>query len=329
MNILIVGAGAVGQVYGYYLARGGANVSFLVKDKYRETALQGFPLYEIGFAGQPRLHLFTEFDVLTRVEDAATMSWDQIWITVASDALLGDWLGLLTDNLPVSTQLVYLQPDLKDRDIIASYVEPSQIIQGVIQFMAYQSPLPDEADPQRLQEKGVSYFIPPPIAMTRLAPDTRATQDIVQLLKRAGVRVSLSENLQFSYAFTAAISIPVMACLETIGWSFKRFREAASQHRARHVVAEAVRVVCAYHNRPYYPWLHGALIAVVVKVMAYAEPFAPFALQRQIKFHFSKVGAQTRLMLQSYQAQGAVFAADTGQLAALANDIKQLDGNYR
>jgi threonine dehydrogenase-like Zn-dependent dehydrogenase len=31
MNVLIVGAGAVGQLFGYFAARGGCKITFLVK----------------------------------------------------------------------------------------------------------------------------------------------------------------------------------------------------------------------------------------------------------------------------------------------------------
>ena len=33
MKILVVGAGSVGQVYGYHLSLGGAEITFYVKDK--------------------------------------------------------------------------------------------------------------------------------------------------------------------------------------------------------------------------------------------------------------------------------------------------------
>ena len=45
MNVLIVGAGAVGQVYGRHLALGGAHVYYFVREKYAaEFAAGGLPL---------------------------------------------------------------------------------------------------------------------------------------------------------------------------------------------------------------------------------------------------------------------------------------------
>ncbi|HIA02218.1 MAG TPA: hypothetical protein EYN66_09955, partial [Myxococcales bacterium] len=47
VKVLIIGAGAVGQIYGYFLQRAGAEVSFFVKDKYAEECRQGFPLHHL------------------------------------------------------------------------------------------------------------------------------------------------------------------------------------------------------------------------------------------------------------------------------------------
>ena len=48
-HILIIGAGAVGQVYAYHLAQAGYHIHFLLKEKYLEEAQQGnkiLPLLE-------------------------------------------------------------------------------------------------------------------------------------------------------------------------------------------------------------------------------------------------------------------------------------------
>ena len=59
-RVLIVGAGAVGQVYGWYLSRGGAEVSFYVKEKYLEDARAGFALYPLNTR---RTRFDADFDI--------------------------------------------------------------------------------------------------------------------------------------------------------------------------------------------------------------------------------------------------------------------------
>ncbi len=46
-RVLVVGAGAVGQVYGLYLRRGGARVSFLVKPAHAAWCQRGFALHRL------------------------------------------------------------------------------------------------------------------------------------------------------------------------------------------------------------------------------------------------------------------------------------------
>jgi hypothetical protein len=82
MRALIVGAGSVGQVFGHHLARGGAEVSFLVKPKYADDCRRGFTLYPLG-RRPPRAQAFAAAGVLTAPEEAAGTAWDQIVVAVA------------------------------------------------------------------------------------------------------------------------------------------------------------------------------------------------------------------------------------------------------
>ena len=45
-RVLVVGAGAVGQVYGRHARQGGADVTFFVREKYRDTVSRGFDIYK-------------------------------------------------------------------------------------------------------------------------------------------------------------------------------------------------------------------------------------------------------------------------------------------
>src|ERR1700678_139755 len=116
MRVLIVGAGAVGQVYGHHLVRGGADVEFLVKPKYLAEVAHGFTLYHL-----PN----TEPDVLhAHATAAATGAYDAVILTVSSDALrAGDWLAELARATGNATVLV-LQPGLDDRAYIEARVAP-------------------------------------------------------------------------------------------------------------------------------------------------------------------------------------------------------------
>ena len=93
-KILLVGAGAVGQVYGYHLHRGGAQVTFYVRAKYREGLAQdGMPLYPLKGRDKGKCIEFKDFGLVsTPAEVAAQGPFDQVWLCMSSTALKGDWL---------------------------------------------------------------------------------------------------------------------------------------------------------------------------------------------------------------------------------------------
>lgn len=74
MNVLIVGAGAVGKVYAYHLSKGGAKVTFLIKEKYKVEMKQPIILYQFGLFERffPKKEqnptLYTDFDAFTLSE---------------------------------------------------------------------------------------------------------------------------------------------------------------------------------------------------------------------------------------------------------------------
>ena len=47
LRVLVVGAGAVGQVYARHYQRGGAEVTLYVRERYRAEAARGFDLYRL------------------------------------------------------------------------------------------------------------------------------------------------------------------------------------------------------------------------------------------------------------------------------------------
>ena len=74
MRVLIVGAGAVGQVYGHHLQRGGAEVTFLVKPRYETDARAGFTLWRLRRLGRPRRVIMAEHAVTS---DASLLAEQQ------------------------------------------------------------------------------------------------------------------------------------------------------------------------------------------------------------------------------------------------------------
>ncbi|MCG8312305.1 MAG: 2-dehydropantoate 2-reductase, partial [Pseudomonadales bacterium] len=141
-RVLVVGAGAVGQVYGHFMQRGGASVSFFVKEKYQSRCEEGFSLYRCRRSGLGGEEHYQADAVYTQYEEIAKQKFDHIWLAMPSNDLEGAWLGELKEAIG-DTTLVMLQPDLEDRDYVLKYFPESQLVYGMINFISYQTPLPD------------------------------------------------------------------------------------------------------------------------------------------------------------------------------------------
>ena len=81
---LVVGAGAVGQVYGRHLQLGGAQVTFFVRDKYRAMVERGFDMYALNSRRPTEPVRFEEFSVVSRPDEVAARRFDQVYLTVSS-----------------------------------------------------------------------------------------------------------------------------------------------------------------------------------------------------------------------------------------------------
>src|SRR5262245_50611118 len=105
MDVLIAGAGAVGQVYGHHLARGGARVSVLVRERHAEAARAGYLLHRLRRGRAPERGRFVPHQVLTDPKSAS--GFDQLWLCVPTDALTDDWLD---DLARAESTIVHLSP---------------------------------------------------------------------------------------------------------------------------------------------------------------------------------------------------------------------------
>lgn len=302
-RILLIGAGAVGQTYGYHLRRGGAEVTFFVKEKYRAGAETGFVMHEHRPLGRPDSFRFNSYRILSDIERVAERQWDQVWLCISSPALQGSWLAELCANIGQAT-LVSLQPGLEDLELLAQTYDPAKIVAGAITFIAYQTPLAGE----KLAE-GVAYLLPPigptPFAPLQLTdgpsdPDLRCAE-VVAALNRGGCAAQVDPNAPELLAFAGAILNPIVAGLEIAGWSLKRLRKSPTLEIATAAAKEAQRVAARYHgaeipvalNLVRRPEILGTALRIAPHLM-------PFDLEVYLKYHFSKVGAQTRQIIDRY-----------------------------
>jgi len=190
VRALIVGAGAVGQVYAHHLPCGGAKVSVFVREKYADPWRDDLPLIHLnqwrgGRRGQERspTQAGTPDHVLTSPEEVrardAVAPFEQIWLCVSSSALADDWLPELLAAVD-DAAMVLQQPGLEDHALIAEHIPDERIVQGFITMINQASPLPGARAPS-----GTAYdfapFVKTPFSGTR-------GSDVVRALGAGGSR---------------------------------------------------------------------------------------------------------------------------------------------
>lgn len=309
MNILLVGAGAVGLVYGRHLQLGGADVTFYVREKYRDDVAAGFTMHVLNAVGRGT-HRFEGLSALTTPEEVAAQTWDQIWLCVSATAIRGEWLAPFLAATGDAT-IVALQPGLDDGDRLAAHVPSARIVRGMISLVSYQAPLPGED-----RAPGIAYWFPP---MSPSPFSGEGAQSIVRALDAGGCPAKVHPQAELEAARGSAILMPHLVALEAEGWSLAALRKGEHVKRASAAAQEALAVVAAFTNTE-VPGLMACLVRpCLMRLLLGVAPWAvPFPLEVYLKYHFTKVGDQTRMMIQTYIDQGIERGLPTENLEALS-----------
>jgi len=310
-QILIVGAGAVGQVYARFLLKAGARVTFFVKEKYRAELERGLPMYHFRLRGYRSEHL-QGFGIITDPQAVAETAWDQVWLTMASDALRSD----LTRQVAAATgdaTVVSIQLDLEDTDYLRQLVGTSRLVQGIVNFLSYQSPLPGYQDPP----PGVAWHLFP--LPGDFAGPWERLSEVVNLMDLGGFPIRAVESFERAAAPKAALNIPLIAALEMAGWDLGRCMHSPALALGLKAAQEALAVVAKLYDADgeVFPVRMLARPFVVKNAVLALDKVTPYDLQAYLKYHFTKVGAQTRIMLHTYRRKGLALGLPVAALEDL------------
>ena len=122
-------------------------------------------------------------------------------------------------------------------------------------------------------------------------------------------------------AFPAAMLMSLMMSLEGAGWSFSRFASGSRLSEAVAVVKEAL-VIAAHHNQCSPPWWRPFISPRLIRIaLALAPRIIPLPLEPYFKFHFSKVGDQTRLYIETYLEKGRSLGLPTEAMAGMSAEV--------
>ena len=313
MNILVVGAGAVGQVYGRHLQLGGAKVSFLVRPKHAGEHDDGFMMYPLRTKGAYDRVVFRPDAVLTSLDEVQGQVWDQIWICVASTALVRPWVDEICAATGDAT-LVFFAAGMGVVDRLKLPAE--RCVFGLISMMSYVAPLEGET----VTEPGVAYWFPP-LSPTSFAGADARRDAVVRALKLGQCPAAPHENVRKQGAFGSALLIPHIIALEGAGWSYDRFvRErwlADSIASTREAMAAASSHLGT--RPPFAMSLIGAWTVRIILVVLRA--IAPLDVAKFFKLHFTKVRDQSQMQMAEYIRLGTKGGTPVTALGRLTDAV--------
>lgn len=297
MKILIVGAGAVGTVYGWSLERGGADVSVMVRERQVDACRKGLVVWRVSRRRPPAPALFHPSEVLTGPGEVSRRKWDQVWLCVSSTALRKEWLAPLLAAVGPAA-VVSITPGLEDAAWLAGRHDPSRLATGVAAMVAWTAPLPGEAP----EPVGVACWFPPFSPSLFDGPDSvRADLEaLVLTLKRGGCPAAIRGHAAGAGAQASAVMLPIVVALEGERWSLDRLRRSPALERAARASREALAVASARHGRRAPAWRHLIRRDLSGLLVPLANRIVPFPLEAYLRFHFSKVRDQTAAMLEEY-----------------------------
>lgn len=304
MKALIVGAGAVGQVFGYHLALGGMDVTFLVKPKYVEECKRGFTMYKL-----PKLAPLKWNAAGVVSEPVGT--WDQVYLTVSGPALRsGTWLAELAKATGDAT-IVVLQPGLEDRTTVAAHTGEARIVDGTINFLSYHAPLPGET---RFAEPGMAYWFFPGKAPFS-GPQAR---EVVLSLRAGKLPAKEVADVTKSSPFPGAVLGSFIAALEASQWSFAALRKDGNAKLGARAAREAMKVV--EHERGVRAPLGPRLVArgLTFRALSRIAPkITPVDLETYLRVHFTKVADQMHENIARFVTLGRAGGVEVGALEEL------------
>ena len=314
MNILLVGAGAVGQVYGRHLARAGHRVTFFVKEKHASALADGLPLHRLGHLREQH-EVWRDYAVISSVQALAASAWDQVWLCMASDALRSPLSQQVLGAVGNAT-VVCLPPGPEDMTYVRSLLPSvATLVQGLITFISYQSPLPGREGPA-----GIAYFVSP-LAPGLFSGPRVAVQSVIEALQAGGMAARQVADLEGASAGSEAVLQPLVAALEQHDWKLTGFGNSPVLARGREAGREALDILArdrgakvALQKMLLTPLANRLLLLVAPKVL-------PLELEPYLEYHFTKVGQQTRDMLDSYIHLGERHGLPTDNLRQLREGL--------
>ncbi|KAL6617065.1 hypothetical protein U3516DRAFT_590883 [Neocallimastix sp. 'constans'] len=248
-EVLIIGAGNIGRVYGYHLFKGGAKIHYYVREHNKQNLIN-YPLIMHGLSSVIRLcnktstEKFSDYTVTTDKDisngNAPNLPehLDYVIFTVPAHRLSeGDWLKTLITFINDKYQKnVYYTSPIPDETgmerLLNMGIDKSQLIAGQTNVCSYFAPLADqkyeprskdiiEKDNEEKNPNKVIVFCPtiPDIVGNLTEEAKEAADKYVNILNKGGLK-TINIKKDTEYGINALLAAPLFTCFAMFNWNF-------------------------------------------------------------------------------------------------------------
>ncbi|ORX49726.1 hypothetical protein BCR36DRAFT_370734 [Piromyces finnis] len=359
-QVLIVGAGSIGRVYGYHLFKGGAKVHYYVREHHKQN-LTNYPLRmheltsSMRWFNKSTTKKFSEYTVTTDTEvasgNAPNLPDHLDYAIFAVPAYLlgqGDWLKTLVNflNNKYSNQVYYNSP-VPDETCMQRFmdlgVDKTKLISGQIGCNSFFAPLVNQKfDPRGVENakkedqednpnKVVIYNKSAAESFGELSKEAKeATDALVSILNKGGLKSkNVGGNTEYGYFCTAAT--PIFMGLTMHNW---KLAQTASDYKNMSLVhasvCEVIKVIKKKTNNK---------CGFAVKSLAYLPTFmlvilyyinylnsaylCSYDIEAFGNAHFNtKLGGQTDHLIELITHEAQQYSVDITHFKKLIEDYK-------
>jgi hypothetical protein len=306
MKVLIVGCGAVGQVFGLFLQKVGVELGLFdqpATNKRLEKSLEngGLPLFQVSQSHKkkPIAHRLEHYRVLRDETECQRFQPDLIWFTLPSPVYYSDWFRNFLQEVP-SERVVCFAPEGGRREFLPEGIDRDRLVFGGVTFMAWQGDLEGGGG-----KPGAVNFWRPTMPGIMLAGTKKAGREVKLLLRKAGFRASLGKADSRMQACVTGVITAFVAGLELAGWSLSTFRKSQWPVLAAGAAREAVSGQIYKTGFFQRVWMAFLLSPATLRLASLILPtLVPFNLEKYLKFHYLKTRDQSLKLLD-------IFAGDS------------------
>lgn len=312
MRVVLVGAGSVGQAYGYHFQRGGAEVVYVVRPHHVERLRRGLALYPWNRRDRTTPVHWSDYALATSVDEALAEPADVIALCTSSTALLGgDWFDRVA-ALRGDAAVLALNVGTDVPDYIFARVPQSSVVWGLISLASWPAPL----EGQDLPEPGNAWWVP---WGGRLPFSGDGAVDVAAVLAQGGMPTRVVGDVLETVAFSGVLLSMISTPLAIAGWSM---RNLAADRELIHLARRSMLEAWAYAEKTTGTRTPLALRALTPSMMRFVIrrifPLAPVDFEVFFRFHYTKIADQVSELL----TQRIVAIRAAGMSAAALTELR-------